>query len=119
LLTTQREKVKVLAVLYDGGKHAEEVRSSPYFFPLSSFPPFWVACHPLACPPLGICPRQRRTVCRPHMRCYVWMRGTVERGCVTVRFPDCYNSKSGRGGSETSGKWGGCHSDTPKLSGLI
>ena len=26
LLTTQREKVKVLLVLYDGGKHAEEVR---------------------------------------------------------------------------------------------
>lgn len=25
LLTTQREKVKVLLVLYDGGKHAEEV----------------------------------------------------------------------------------------------
>jgi formate dehydrogenase len=25
LLTTQREKVKVLAILYDGGKHAEEV----------------------------------------------------------------------------------------------
>lgn len=28
LLTTQREKVKVLLVLYDGGKHAEEVRRS-------------------------------------------------------------------------------------------
>lgn len=26
LLTTKREKVKVLAVLYDGGKHAQEVR---------------------------------------------------------------------------------------------
>lgn len=27
LLTTKHEKVKVLAVLYDGGKHAEEVRT--------------------------------------------------------------------------------------------
>ena len=27
LLTTKHEKVKVLAVLYDGGKHAEEVRA--------------------------------------------------------------------------------------------
>jgi formate dehydrogenase len=31
LLTTQREKVKVLAVLYDGGKHAEQVRRSHCF----------------------------------------------------------------------------------------
>jgi hypothetical protein len=29
LLTGEREKVKVLAVLYDGGKHADEVRSNP------------------------------------------------------------------------------------------
>lgn len=28
LTTAQREKVKVLAVLYDGGKHAEQVRNS-------------------------------------------------------------------------------------------
>lgn len=34
LLTTQkREKVKVLAVLYDGGKHGEEVRRSTFPFP--------------------------------------------------------------------------------------
>jgi hypothetical protein len=32
LLTGEkREKVKVLAVLYDGGKHAEEVRKAPSF----------------------------------------------------------------------------------------
>lgn len=29
LLTTRREKVKVLAVLYDGGVHAEQVRKTP------------------------------------------------------------------------------------------
>jgi len=32
LLTTKREKVKVLLVLYDGGKHAEQVRN-PYLAP--------------------------------------------------------------------------------------
>lgn len=37
LLTGEkRKKVKVLAVLYDGGKHAEEVRKHPY--PLPQFP---------------------------------------------------------------------------------
>jgi hypothetical protein len=34
LLTTQREKVKVLAVLYDGGKHAEQVRHHLGFAPI-------------------------------------------------------------------------------------
>ncbi|KAI4867700.1 hypothetical protein F4820DRAFT_184561 [Hypoxylon rubiginosum] len=37
LLTTQREKVKVLLVLYDGGKHAEEV-SSQKLFPQTPLP---------------------------------------------------------------------------------
>jgi hypothetical protein len=32
-LTGKREKVKVLLVLYDGKKHAEEVSSSPPFPP--------------------------------------------------------------------------------------
>jgi hypothetical protein len=32
LLTTRHEKVKVLAVLYDGGKHAEQVRSPTPLF---------------------------------------------------------------------------------------
>ncbi|KAI2609253.1 hypothetical protein GGR54DRAFT_381798 [Hypoxylon sp. NC1633] len=38
LLTTQREKVKVLAVLYDGGKHAQEVsrRERISFIPRSN-----------------------------------------------------------------------------------
>ena len=43
LLTTRREKVKVLAVLYDGGKHGEEVRSTiPTPFP--NIPTYSTAC---------------------------------------------------------------------------
>jgi hypothetical protein len=43
LLTSgKREKVKVLAVLYDGGKHAEEVRDPPFFSTLLSPP---IAAH--------------------------------------------------------------------------
>lgn len=45
LLTTNREKVKVLAVLYDGGKHGEEVRSTLFsHFPLTPLCPGMPPC---------------------------------------------------------------------------
>jgi hypothetical protein len=44
LLTTQREKVKVLLVLYDGGKHAEQVRFFLSFFSLLGLTPFPTGC---------------------------------------------------------------------------
>jgi hypothetical protein len=77
LLTTQREKVKVLAILYDGGKHAEEVRARPllavilFYFSPASLPTTRVpVLFPIRC----------RAATRPAAwQCYVWMRGTVER----------------------------------------
>jgi hypothetical protein len=45
-LTSQREKVKVLLVLYDGGKHAEEVREPFSPIPLTlAFSPFQCRFH--------------------------------------------------------------------------
>ena|SRR3569833_1277661 len=37
MLTSQREKVKVLLVLYDGGQHALDVSSPSNYIPISSF----------------------------------------------------------------------------------
>jgi hypothetical protein len=96
LLTTQREKVKVLAVLYDGGEHAQQVRTNP-----QSFAPH---CLPLACPLLA--KGWYRASCVA-----LGMRGTVEHPCVTlVMQQDC------RGVSEPSGKWGKASAVSPVLA---
>jgi hypothetical protein len=90
LLTTQHEKVKVLAILYDGGKHAEEVRARPLlavFFSISLLPPYL----PLACP---CCSQSGALQLQdlPH--------GSVTSGCGVPW--------SGlRQGSRTAGRWFG------------
>jgi hypothetical protein len=112
LLTTRREKVKVLAVLYDGGKHAEEVRSPPFLIPYFFVSGHWPIGHrpSLACRwPFPIPKTERQTDvfgCRSAMRRAVCGCGVPYRGAHLRHGPGL---QGGEGKvSASSEKWG-CH----------
>lgn len=78
LLTSEkREKVKVLQVLYDGGKHAEEVSFFPLHCPTLS--PLFRLCSPL---------RHNNTLCSPTL--------PVLPPTLAVRKPLAHGGEPGR-----------------------